>query len=81
MTKTLKARYDAEQNIFRLVEPLEGVANEEEVTLLVATQPKDGERPWSHLRGILAGEAGDEMARIIAEEFPLIDPVPGYQWP
>ncbi|MBV9494404.1 MAG: hypothetical protein JOZ54_09155 [Acidobacteria bacterium] len=81
--KTLKARYDAANNVLRLVEPLEGVANDAEVTVAVETSvdAADSARPWAHLRGILSKEAGDEMARIIAEEFPLVDPVPGYKWP
>ncbi|HKO57875.1 MAG TPA: hypothetical protein VJ276_18555 [Thermoanaerobaculia bacterium] len=87
MTKTLKARYDAEHNVLRLVEPLEGVADEAEVEVTVkeptqAEAPDDGvERPWMRLAGSLSKEAGDEMARIIEEEFPMIDPVPGYKWP
>lgn len=83
MRKKITARYDAENNVLRLVEPLEGVANEEKVTVEVETAAvatKAGP-PWAHLRGTLSKEAGDEMARIIAEEFPLVDPVPGYKWP
>jgi hypothetical protein len=72
MKKTVKARYDAENNILRLVEPLEGVANDAEVEVDVATKatPEHGERPWAHLRGILSKESGEEMARIIDDEFP-----------
>lgn len=82
MRKTVKARYDAEQKVLRLVEPLEGVADDAEVEVEVGATPEVGAKPpWADLRGILSKEEGDEMARRIEEEFPMTSPVPGYKWP
>jgi hypothetical protein len=82
MTKTLKARYDAEHNVLRLVEPLEGVADDADVTvtLLDTPPPNDGvERPWLKWENSLSVEGGAEMARIIDEEFPPTEDLSRYQ--
>lgn len=68
-SKVVKATYDAEHNVLRLVEPLEGVADEATLTVIVDA-PSRAADPWEDLRGILSKEAGDELAAIIEEEFP-----------
>ncbi|HEV7922413.1 MAG TPA: hypothetical protein VGR02_16625 [Thermoanaerobaculia bacterium] len=79
MTKTLKARYDAEHNVLRLVEPLEGFANDADVEVTVETAAEakvpgdEVERPWLALEGSLSREAGEELARNINELFPMWD--------
>jgi hypothetical protein len=58
MAKVLKAKYDASENALRLVEPLEGVKNDETVEITLAeTPPVDPERPWLSLSGSLSKEA------------------------
>jgi len=69
VTKALTAEYDATLNALRLAEPLEGVNDHEQVTVMVDMPPRS-EPPWMKLRGSLSGEAGDELARLIEEMFP-----------
>ena len=66
MSKVVKAQYDEQTRTFRLLEPMEGVADHEEVSLVV--KPK---RPWSHLEGSLSAEDGEAIARAIEEAFPI----------
>lgn len=66
MSKVVKAQYDEQTQTFRLLEPVEGVADHEEVSLVV--KPK---RPWSDLEGILKGQNGEDFARAIEETKPV----------
>ena len=71
MAKVLKAKYDASENALRLVEPLDGVKNDETVEITLADKPPvDPERPWLALEGSLSEEAGDSLARAVEELFP-----------
>jgi len=72
MSKTLKAEYDDAARSLRLLEPLEGFADREKVTVIV--EHADTKRPWSDFRGLLSGKEGEEFARVIEEAFP-IEPV------
>jgi hypothetical protein len=72
MSNLVKANYDAEHNTLRLVEPLVGVKDSEEVDVLV-TKHFDPERPWLAFSGILSKEAGDDFARAVNELFPPWD--------
>jgi len=69
MTKIVKAEYDAEHRTLRLLEPLDGYENGEQVTAVV--NKADPQRPWLALEGVLSKEAGDEFARAIDEMFPI----------
>jgi hypothetical protein len=69
MGKLVKAEYDAEHNALRLVEPLEGVKDHEEVDVLVSRH-FDPERPWMAFSGILSKEDGDDLAAVMNELFP-----------
>jgi hypothetical protein len=72
MSKVLKAEYDDVTNTLRLLEPLEGVAAHEQVSVIVnQTKPK---KPWSDLENILTGEDAESFGRAIEEAFP-IEPV------
>ena len=69
--KVFKGKYDATGKTLRLVEPLEGVADDQTVTFtLVPTPSQEPERPWLKFRGCLSPEDADELAGIIEEEFP-----------
>lgn len=70
MSKTLKAKYDAEHNSLRLVEPLEGIADNEDLEVTV-NAPAAGEPSILDFRGCLAGENGEEFAALIDEMFPI----------
>src|SRR5215213_4426871 len=70
MSKVVQADYDAEANVFRLVEPLEGLADHQRVTLTV-TPSEDGiDRPWLVLSGSLSREAGESLSKAVDELFP-----------
>jgi hypothetical protein len=72
MSKVLNAEYDAASNRLRLLEPLEGFADRERVSVIV--DHAEAKKPWSDLRGLLSGEDGEKFARAIDEAFP-IEPV------
>ncbi|HEX3068164.1 MAG TPA: hypothetical protein VHX14_06280 [Thermoanaerobaculia bacterium] len=69
MSKVLNAEYDDATHSIRLLEPLEGFADREKVSIIV--HHAEGNRPWSDLRGLLSGEEGEEFARVIEEAFPI----------
>jgi len=68
MSNVVKARYDAEHNALRLVVPLEGVSDTEEVELMVM-KPVEPERPWMAFSGILSEKAGESFSRALDEMF------------
>ncbi|HYR29977.1 MAG TPA: hypothetical protein VEU30_16020 [Thermoanaerobaculia bacterium] len=71
MSKVVKARYDANENILRLKEKLEGVSDQSDLEVTIAEEPvPTGEAPWMKLRGIMDKERGDDFARAIEEMFP-----------
>ena len=69
MAKIVKATYDAQHRTLRLLEPLEGFPDGEQVTAVV--NKADPERPWMALSGVLSGEDGEAFARAIDEAFPI----------
>ena len=69
MAKIVKAKYDAQHQTLRLLEPLEGFPDGEEVTAVV--NKVDPQRPWLALQGILSGEDGEAFARAVEEMFPI----------
>lgn len=69
MGKLVKASYDAEHNTLRLVEPLEGVREGEEVNVLV-TRQYDPERPWLAFSGAMSNDDADDLQHAIDEMFP-----------
>lgn len=74
MSKVITAEYDAKENVFRLEERPEGVADHEKVELAVvatAQAPReDLARPWLAFQGCLPPEDADELEAILEEEFP-----------
>lgn len=70
MSKVITAEYDAKENVFRLDEPPEGVADHEKVQLAVV--PADSPAPSIlAFRGIFSGENGEDFAAKIEEMFPI----------
>jgi hypothetical protein len=69
MSKVLNAEYDDATCSLRLLEPLEGFADRERVSVIV--DHAEAKRPWSDLRGLLSGEDGEKFARAIDEAFPI----------
>jgi hypothetical protein len=67
--QTLKAEYDAEHKTLRLLEPLEGFENGDE--LVVFVNPAERRHPLSEVSGILDDEAGESFARAVEEMFPI----------
>ena len=70
MSKVLNAEYDDATHSLRLLEPLEGFADHERVSVVIVDHV-EAKRPWSDLRGLLSGEEGEEFARAIEEAFPI----------
>jgi len=72
MSKVLKAEYDDTTNSLHLLEPLDGIADHELVSVIIdEARPK---RPWSDLENCLTGENAESFGRAIDEAFP-IEPV------
>lgn len=66
----VRAEYDADSGVLRLTEPLEGVANHETVSVIVAKLSDEAaEPPWMRLEGSLDEQAGREIAATIKEAF------------
>ena len=70
--KTVKAEYDASENVLRLVEPLEGIPDHAQVDVTFV-EPGAAARSVEKLSGSLSKEAGESMARAINELFPPWD--------
>jgi hypothetical protein len=70
MGTVVRAKFDAEHQTLRLLEPIEGFANDEEVSVIVDKEI-DPERPWMALKDSLSGEEGESFARAIEEMFPI----------
>jgi len=69
MTKVVKVEYDADANVLRLEEPLEGVADHARMQVTLE-RPANGDR-WASLRANLTPAQIDELASLIEEEFPI----------
>jgi len=70
MGRIVKAEYDAKHQSLRLLEPIDGFADQEQVDVIVDKQI-DPERPWMALAGCLSGQDGESFARAIEEMFPI----------
>jgi hypothetical protein len=69
MSKVLTAEYDDTTNSLHLLEPIEGIADHEVVSVTIdQAEPK---KPWSHLENVLTGEDGESFARAIDEAYPI----------
>lgn len=69
MSKVLKAEYDDATQTLRLLEPLDGFADREKVSVIVEhAKPK---KPWADLENILTGEDAESFGRAIDEAFPI----------
>lgn len=66
MSKVVIAEYDAEHNMLRLAEPLEGVKDGDTVNIVI-TKLADPLRPWLALSGIMSKEQGDDFERALRE--------------
>lgn len=65
MYRVVRARYDARSNAFRLLEPIEGIADHEEVSVTVNPKPR-----WSYLENSVQGEDAKDFGDAIEEAFP-----------
>ena len=68
MSKVVTAVYDAEANVLRLLEPLEGF--EDHAKVLVSFLPKS-ETASKSLSGALSQEGAEQLARAVEEMFPI----------
>ena len=69
-SKMVPAEYDAAHRVLRLGDPLKGVADHATVYVMVEEEAR-GPHPWDDLRGSLSKEAGDELAALVEEMFPI----------
>lgn len=70
MGRIVRAEFDAEHQTLRLLEPIDGFADHEQVDVIV-DKKIDPDRPWMALAGVLSGEDGESFARAIEEMFPI----------
>ncbi len=71
MTKVVRAEYDAARHALKLVEPVEGLEDHDQVEVTIDKRVETGAESWRPFVGCLAGPAGDELARAIDEMFPI----------
>jgi hypothetical protein len=68
MSRVVKAEYDEQSYTLRLLEPLEGLKDHQQASVVVNdVKPK----PWSDLRGLLNAEEGEQFAKALDEAFPI----------
>ena len=70
MSKVVKVEYDAAEQVLRLAEPLQGVADHAKLQATLEDPVDDANRPWLAFRGRLSKEDGEELAALIEEMFP-----------
>lgn len=70
MSKVVTVEYDADANVLRLEEPLEGIADHARLQVTLEKPAQDEDRPWLKFRGSLSKEDGDDIAARIEEMFP-----------
>ncbi len=64
MNKHIRAEYDADTESLRLIDPLDGIENHQQI--LIAVEEKMGEsRDWRALRGSLPSEAAEDLRRVL----------------
>lgn len=71
MGKVVKAEYDAATHALKLVEPVEGLEDREQVDVTIDKRFEADGESWRPFVGCLAGPAGDDFARAIDEMFPI----------
>jgi hypothetical protein len=69
VSRVIIAEYDAERQVLKLPEPLEGVKDRERVRLAIERPSARPQRPWMRHRGVLDEESGREIAVAIREAF------------
>lgn len=69
MSRVVTVEYDAEKNVLRLAEPLEGV--EDHAKLQATLEQTPAADRWSDLRSTVTEEQLDELETIVNELFPI----------
>jgi hypothetical protein len=64
MNRHIRARYDAATKSLRLIDPLEGIENHQEIVIVVEERPEDLQ-DWRALRGSLPAEAAEDIRRVL----------------
>lgn len=67
MRKIVFAEWDPETKTLTLLHPLDGITSGDEVHVVLASEVTAS---LDDTRGLLKGEAGDELASIVEEMFP-----------
>ena len=70
MTRVVKAEYDAENQTLRLLEPVDGLADRDQIDVIIDKRI-DPKRPWMALANTLSGEDAEAFSRAIDEMFPM----------
>jgi len=69
MSKVLTAEYDDTTNSLHLLEPVEGIADHQLVSVIINRTKPEGR--WSHLENVLKGENAESFGRAIDEAYPI----------
>jgi hypothetical protein len=64
MNKHIRAEYDADTESLRLIDPLEGIENHQQVVIAVEETQKEA-ADWRALRGLLPAEAAEDIRRVL----------------
>jgi hypothetical protein len=64
MSKHIRAEYDADTESLRLIDPLDGIENHQQILIAVEEKMEES-RDWRALRGSLPVEAAEDMRRVL----------------
>jgi hypothetical protein len=63
MNKHIRAEYDADTESLRLIDPLDGIENHQQILIAVEETQEAGD--WRALRGSLPAEAAEDLRRVL----------------
>jgi hypothetical protein len=64
MNKHIRAEYDADTESLRLIDPLHGIENHQQILIAIEEKQEDV-RDWRALRGSLPSEAAEDLRRVL----------------
>lgn len=64
MNKHIRAEYDADTESLRLIDPLDGIENHQQILIAVEETQVEA-RDWRALRGSLPAEAAEDLRRVL----------------
>jgi hypothetical protein len=64
MNRRVRAEYDAATGSLRLIDPIEGIENHQQIMIAIEEEVEES-RDWRALRGSLPSEAAEDLRRVL----------------